>query len=120
MIVCFEANKVNDTNTYSVAVNGSDTAQTTYFINHETLQRLLYWYEQYHGMLTPKYAFIFPSVLSDGTIGIVIWRTRCNRPANHLLKYDPKTKTASLDKTNWMKKVTCLPEVEFDQSEVVR
>ena len=112
----------NDTeNSYHFDKTGSDTNRTKLFVNHQTLQRELYHYNQFHGILTSRNCFIFPCALSDGTIGVCIWRTKENRPKHHLVTYHPNTKQIVLvTNTSWMKNVNCLPLTQFNQNEVMR
>ena len=73
------------------------------------------------GILTSRNCFIFPCALSDGTIGVCIWRTKENRPKHHLVSYHPNTKQIVLvTNTSWMKNVNCLPLTQFNQIEVMR
>ena len=71
---------------YRLDKNASETKATRFVACLETTQEKLYWYNQYSGILTSSSAFIFPCGLSDGTIGVMIWRTRDTRPVNNCLK----------------------------------
>ena len=104
--------------TYCLMINASGTSTTHLYVCIEKVQRKLYWYDQYMAVLTTMSAFIFPCGLSDGTIGVCIWRTRCNRPKNHLLVYQPKTKQCFLITTVWMSTLQCHLSIKFEHDEV--
>ena len=104
--------------TYCLIINASGTSTTQLYVCVEKLQRKLYWYDQYMAILNTMSAFIFPCGLSDGTIGVCIWRTRCNRPKNHLLVYQPNTKECFLITTSWITSLQCDLSIKFDQDEV--
>ena len=64
---------------YRLDKNASETKSTRFLIWIEMRQEKLYWYDQiYSAFLTSSNAFIFPCALSDGTFGLMIWRTRCS------------------------------------------
>ena len=104
-------------NSYRLDKTASDTKSTRFFVCIETVQEKLYWYNQYGAILTSSNAFIFPCALSDGNIGVMIWRTRCNKPINHLLLYDVKTNSGYLFKRSWTT-LHCDVAVDFDRQEV--
>ena len=94
-------------NSYRLDKTASDTKSTRFFICIETVQEKLYWYNQYGGILTSSNAIIFPCALSDENIGVMIWRTRCNNPVNHLLVYDVLSKSCYLFKRSWASSLRC-------------
>jgi hypothetical protein len=105
-------------NSYRLDKTASDTKYTRFFICIETVQEKLYWYNQYGAILTSSNAFIFPCGLSDGNIGLMIWRTRCNSPVNHLLVYDVLSKSCYLFKRSWTASLRCDLTLNFDRQEV--
>ena len=105
-------------NSYRLDKTASETKATRFWVCIETQQEKLYWYDQYSAILTSSNAFIFPCALSDGNIGVMIWRTRCTKPVNHLLVYDVKTKKCHLVKRAWFY-LSCDITVDFDREEVL-
>ena len=70
-------------------------------------------------MMTASNAYIFPCGLSNGTIGLMIWRSRCNKPVNHLLIYDCKDKVCYILKRSWFHLKSDL-SLKFDRDEVLQ
>ncbi len=101
-------------NSYRLDKTASDTKSTRFIVCIETVQEKFYWYNQYGAIRTLSMLLFF---LVRCPIGVMIWRIRCNKPINHLLLYDVKSKSCCIIKRVWTT-LHCDVSVDFDRQEV--
>lgn len=82
----------------------SHKAQTKLFVNQQLMLPKLYWYDDFHGMLTNEFAVLAPMALEDDKIFLSCWRTRSDTSPTFVgIFWDKRTDKIIMVKDNWKK-----------------